>query len=95
MVGKLQPEFFPQVFGPEGNLPLDADIVRQKFTALATEIQAQTGDVPSPEQVAAGFLAIAVEKMANAIKRSPCSEATTWRITSSAALVELGDNMPA
>lgn len=69
MVGKLQPEFFPQVFGPEGNLPLDADIVRQKFTALATEIQAQTGDVPSPEQVAAGFLAIAVEKMANAIKK--------------------------
>ena len=69
MVGKLQPEFFPQVFGPEGKLPLDADIVRQKFTALAAEIQAQTGDARSPEQVAAGFLAIAVEKMANAIKK--------------------------
>ncbi|MEB3290304.1 MAG: hydantoinase B/oxoprolinase family protein [Leptolyngbya sp.] len=69
MVGKLQPEFFPQVFGPEGNLPLDADIVQQRFTALAEEIHAQTGDRRSPEQVAAGFLAIAVEKMANAIKK--------------------------
>ncbi|MFH7243026.1 MAG: hydantoinase B/oxoprolinase family protein [Spirulina sp.] len=69
MVGKLQPEFFPQVFGPAGNLPLDADIVRQKFSALAEEIHTQTGDVRRPEQVAAGFLAIAVEKMANAIKK--------------------------
>jgi 5-oxoprolinase (ATP-hydrolysing) len=69
MVGKLQPEFFPQVFGSAGNLPLDADIVRQKFTALAEEIHAQTKDRRSPEQVAAGFLAIAVEKMANAIKK--------------------------
>ncbi|QQE66086.1 5-oxoprolinase [Leptolyngbya sp. BL0902] len=69
MVGKLQPEFFPQVFGPAGNLPLDADMVRQTFTALAEDIHAQTGDSRSPEQVAAGFLAIAVEKMANAIKK--------------------------
>ena len=69
MVGKLQPEFFPQVFGPAGDLPLDADLVRQKFTALAEAIHAQTGDARRPEQVAAGFLAIAVEKMANAIKK--------------------------
>lgn len=65
MLGKLQPEFFPKVFGVEGNLPLDAAIVRQKFEQLATEI----GDNRTPEQVAAGFLAIAVEKMANAIKK--------------------------
>ncbi|TVQ05400.1 MAG: 5-oxoprolinase [Leptolyngbya sp. DLM2.Bin27] len=69
MVGKLQPEFFPQVFGPGGDQPLDGAIVREKFVALAEEIQAATGDVRSPEQVAAGFLAIAVEKMANAIKK--------------------------
>ncbi|MBW4481968.1 MAG: hydantoinase B/oxoprolinase family protein [Tildeniella torsiva UHER 1998/13D] len=69
MVGKLQPEFFPQVFGPEGDLPLDAKVVREKFTALAEEIHAAAGSSPSPEQVAAGFLAIAVEKMANAIKK--------------------------
>ncbi len=69
MVGKLQPEFFPPVFGPEGNLPLDAAVVQAKFDALAQDIYAATGDTRRPEQVAAGFLAIAVEKMANAIKK--------------------------
>jgi 5-oxoprolinase (ATP-hydrolysing) len=69
MVGKLQPQFFPQVFGPGGDQPLDAEVVRQKFTALAERIYQETGDQRSPEQVAAGFLAIAVEKMANAIKK--------------------------
>jgi 5-oxoprolinase (ATP-hydrolysing) len=65
MVGKLQPQFFPKVFGPNGDLPLDAEVVRQKFNQLAAEV----GDNRTPEQVAAGFLAIAVEKMANAIKK--------------------------
>lgn len=65
MVGKLHPEFFPQVFGINGNLPLDGDVVRQKFTELAREI----GDGRTPEEVATGFLAIAVDKMANAIKK--------------------------
>ncbi|AFZ20579.1 hydantoinase B/oxoprolinase family protein [Allocoleopsis franciscana] len=65
MVGKLQPEFFPKVFGPNADLPLDAEVVRQKFTQLAADI----GDNRTPEQVAAGFLAIAVEKMADAIKK--------------------------
>ncbi|GAB4299239.1 MAG: hydantoinase B/oxoprolinase family protein [Oscillatoriaceae cyanobacterium] len=69
MLGKIQPQFFPHVFGPDGNLPLDAEVVRQKFTQLAQEISEQTGDLRSPEQVAAGFLAIAVENMANAIKK--------------------------
>jgi len=65
MLGKIQPEFFPKVFGIEGNLPLDAEIVKEKFSQLA----AQIGDKRTPEKVAAGFLAIAVEKMANAIKK--------------------------
>jgi 5-oxoprolinase (ATP-hydrolysing) len=69
MVGKLQPEFFPHVFGSGGDLPLDGEIVRQQFTDLAAEIHRATGDLRRPEQVAAGFLAIAVEKMANAIKK--------------------------
>jgi 5-oxoprolinase (ATP-hydrolysing) len=64
MVGKLQPQFFPHVFGVNGDLPLDADVVRRKFDELAAEIGNR-----SPEQVAAGFLAIAVEKMASAIKK--------------------------
>jgi 5-oxoprolinase (ATP-hydrolysing) len=69
MLGKIQPQFFPAVFGPEGNLPLDADVVRDQFAALAAEISASTGDVRAPEQVAEGFLAIAIEKMASAIKK--------------------------
>jgi len=69
MLGKIRPEFFPSVFGPDGNLPLDADIVREKFTELAAEIRQATGDTRQPEDVAAGFIAIAVENMANAIKK--------------------------
>lgn len=65
MVGKLQPEFFPKVFGQNGDLPLDAEVVRRKFAQLVEEI----GDNRTPEQVATGFLAIAVEKMASAIKK--------------------------
>lgn len=69
MVGKLHPEFFPQVFGPAGNLPLDTAVVRQRFRKLAAQIHTATGDTRTPEQVAQGFLAIAVEKMASAIKK--------------------------
>ncbi|MBT9312733.1 hydantoinase B/oxoprolinase family protein [Leptothoe kymatousa] len=69
MLGKIQPRFFPQVFGPEGDQPLDRDIVQQQFVALAQEIFANTQDNRAPEEVAAGFLAIAVENMANAIKK--------------------------
>ncbi len=69
MLGKIQPQFFPQVLGKNGDLPLDAEIVREKFSQLAIEIQEKTGSEKIPEQVAAGFLAIAVENMANAIKK--------------------------
>ena len=68
MVGKLDPELFPRVFGPTGDAPLDAGIVRQKFDALAAAVAATTGRARSAEEVAAGFLEIAVENMANAIK---------------------------
>src|SRR6185369_16530181 len=68
MVGKLEPELFPKVFGPQGDEPLDAAIVREKFAALAATIEAATGHARTPEQVADGFLDIAVENMANAIK---------------------------
>ncbi|MGB3402172.1 MAG: hydantoinase B/oxoprolinase family protein [Microcoleaceae cyanobacterium] len=69
MLGKIQPPFFPRVFGIEGNLPLDGEIVREKFAELATTIQQQTGDIKTPEEVATGFITIAVENMANAIKK--------------------------
>ena len=64
MVGKLRPENFPAIFGPGRDERLDVDTVREKFAALAAEI----GDGRSPEEVAEGFIAIAVENMANAIK---------------------------
>ena len=68
MVGKLDPGLFPRVFGPGGDQPLDAEVVRAKFAALAQEIHAATGHLRTPEQIADGFLDIAVENMANAIK---------------------------
>ena len=64
MTGKLIPEFFPRVFGPGGDQPLDGKIVRERFAELAREI----GDGREPEAVADGFLSIAVAKMAEAIK---------------------------
>ncbi|HEX6956961.1 MAG TPA: hydantoinase B/oxoprolinase family protein [Ferrovibrio sp.] len=69
MLGKLQPDFFPAVFGANGDQPLDADVVRRKFAELRGRIHEQTGDTRSAEEVAEGFLAIAVENMANAIKK--------------------------
>ncbi|MEI9419342.1 hydantoinase B/oxoprolinase family protein, partial [Mesorhizobium sp. Cs1321R2N1] len=65
MLGKLRPDFFPSIFGPGQDAPLDAETVRAKFTALAAGI----GDGRSPEAVAEGFVTIAVENMANAIKK--------------------------
>ena len=102
MLGRIQPEYFPAVFGASGSEPADAAIVREKFTSLARQIAEatvaagtgpSTGDAgggpedpdgagavpaaasgparsaPAPEQVAAGFLEIAVANMANAIKK--------------------------
>ena len=65
MTGKLRPEFFPAIFGPDQNRPLDADAVRAKFAQLSSDI----GSGQSPEQVAEGFITVAVENMANAIKK--------------------------
>jgi len=69
MLGKLRPEFFPPVFGPDQNEPLDADAVRTKFAAMAAEVEKSTGITRTPEELADGFLRIAVENMANAIKK--------------------------
>jgi 5-oxoprolinase (ATP-hydrolysing) len=69
MLGRLSPDHFPAVFGPDGDQPLDAAIVRQKFEALAREISVATGRTDPPEVVAEGFLRIATLNMANAIKK--------------------------
>jgi 5-oxoprolinase (ATP-hydrolysing) len=65
MLGRIQPRHFPHVFGPRGDEPLDDGVVRARFAALAGEI----GDGRAPEEVATGFLDIAVANMANAIKK--------------------------
>ncbi|MFF0475467.1 hydantoinase B/oxoprolinase family protein [Streptomyces sp. NPDC004284] len=65
MLGRVQPDHFPAVFGESGDLPLDAEVVRERFTALAEEV----GGGRTPEEVAAGFLEIAVLNMANAVKK--------------------------
>jgi 5-oxoprolinase (ATP-hydrolysing) len=65
MTGKLRPEFFPPIFGPAQDQRLDAKAVSEKFATLAAEI----GDDKTPEEVAEGFITIAVENMANAIKK--------------------------
>ena len=70
MLGKLNPDHFPPVFGQNGDQPLDADIVRQKFAALSQKVASETGEPPrSPEDMAEGFLRIAIDNMANAIKK--------------------------
>ena len=68
MLGRLQPAFFPAVFGPGGDRPLDPAPVRGAFARLTAAIRAASGDDRTPEQVAEGFLTVAVENMASAIK---------------------------
>ena len=65
MAGKLIPDFFPKIFGPSQNQPLDAETVRRAFADLAKQV----GGGRTPEDVADGFIKIAVENMANAIKK--------------------------
>src|SRR4051794_955654 len=64
LVGKLIPDFFPKIFGPEQNQALDAEAVKNSFAELAKEVGGK-----SPEEIADGFIKIAVENMANAIKK--------------------------
>ncbi|MCZ8374747.1 MAG: hydantoinase B/oxoprolinase family protein [Beijerinckiaceae bacterium] len=64
MVGKLNPEFFPAIFGPKRNEALDVEAVKAKFAELAARVPGK-----SAEQIADGFIAIAVMNMANAIKK--------------------------
>jgi len=64
LLGKIQPDHFPKLFGPNGDQPLDRDVVAEKFAAMAAEV----GNI-TPEALAEGLLSIAVQQMANAIKR--------------------------
>ncbi len=69
LLGRLRSEFFPAVFGSDGRQPLDDQIVQTRFDELARSISEAMGETWTAEAVAEGFLAIAVESMANAIKK--------------------------
>ncbi len=70
LLGKLNPDYFPSIFGANANEKLDINIVRSKFNELAKKIAVTTGKaLLSTEATAEGFLKIAVENMANAIKK--------------------------
>jgi len=69
LLGKIQPAHFPKVFGPRADEALDRDGVAAKFEALAAQVQASTGRPATAESLAEGFLQIAIQNMANAIKR--------------------------
>ncbi|EXJ94139.1 5-oxoprolinase (ATP-hydrolysing) [Capronia coronata CBS 617.96] len=67
-LGRLLPEYFPKIFGPNENEGLDIEITRQKFNVLATQINQETGQAKTPEQIALGFLEVANESMAKPIR---------------------------
>ncbi|QGP79330.1 hydantoinase B/oxoprolinase family protein [Sphingobium sp. CAP-1] len=69
MLGKIQPAFFPSLFGPTGDQPLDRDAVDARFAAICAQVETETGRAMTPCDAAQGFIAVAVASMANAIKR--------------------------
>ncbi len=69
VVGKLQPAFFPEVFGPEGAGPLDPEAARRALTAVAASMRAAGTEPPTPEELADDLLRVACDTMARAIKR--------------------------
>ena len=69
LLGKINAKHFPAVFGPDASQPIDVEVVREKFEALTKKVNEASGESRTLEQVADGFLKIAVENMANAIKK--------------------------
>ncbi|MCV2360745.1 hydantoinase B/oxoprolinase family protein [Paucibacter sp. TC2R-5] len=69
MLGRIQPDFFPKLFGPQADQPLDRSAAAQRFAAMAADMSRAFGRAVAPEEVASGALQIAVGSMANAVKR--------------------------
>ncbi len=69
MLGTIRAEHFPAVFGPDADQPLDSGTVRARFAELAGSIASSTGRAQTPEGVAEGYVNIAVQAMAGAIKK--------------------------
>ena len=69
MLGRLRPEYFPRIFGERGDLPLDDAGVADRFEELAQAVRVATGEATGPAELALGFLRIAVDNMANAVRK--------------------------
>jgi len=69
LLGRIPVDHFPSVFGPDANQPLDAAASEKAFAVLANTISKDSGTAVTPEKVASGFLTVAVESMANAIRK--------------------------
>lgn len=67
-LGRLVPDYFPSIFGPDENLPLDSTVVAEKFKVLTAQINADTGRSMTPEEVAYGFIDVANEAMCRPIR---------------------------
>ena len=68
LLGRIRPEDFPAIFGERGDQPLDAAIVRRQFDGLAAAVAAETGVATDADRLASGFLDVAIESMARAIR---------------------------
>ena len=68
MLGRIQAAHFPHVFGHDGEQPLDVAAVHAAFGELAGQVSADSGRAYTPEQTAEGFLRVAIENMANALR---------------------------
>ncbi len=69
LLGRVRPDFFPAIFGPNADQKLDADVVARKFAELCAEVTRATGTSITPEEAAEGFIAIANQHMAEAIRK--------------------------
>jgi len=69
LLGKVKAEYFPECFGPKRNQGLDYAGVKQQFQQLAETINIESGAGYTAEEIAQGFLTIAIENMANAVKK--------------------------
>ncbi|KAJ5013575.1 hypothetical protein K4K57_002586 [Colletotrichum sp. SAR 10_99] len=67
-LGRLIPSYFPAIFGPDENLPLNSEIVAAKFEELTKKINADTGRSMTPYEVAVGFIDVANESMSRPIR---------------------------
>ena len=69
LLGRLRPDTLPSVFGRDGQSKIDVEVVAREFATLASRVEATTGQRPTPEALAASFLEVGVEAMANAIRQ--------------------------